>query len=338
MKPSDNTPTSQKKWSRASALFLLPVIALVVAIVALEGVGIVGYQQWQQTKYASQQHAALLVNLEQQRKNHRPTQKQWQHLVQQQTHFAAQLAALSKKHTSTDASHLTQAQAQNLITAYHMLVSFAALQAQQQLLLNQPKPHIALPIQHLLADHISLPIALALKPQLHHIVQQIQALPTLNILQTQKQLDRLSQTLITLHFAAPIPKAKTTPTPAQKPHETSWHSALQDAWHRLHGYLIIRTDHAINQALLFRSGRLNALALIRQNLAAAHFSAWRQDQVSYDAVLSHAIAAVEHFCQNTPETQTWVQHAKALQQQAVAYPIKQQKSLLRQLTLLGAQA
>ena len=335
MKPSDKTQSIQKKGSRASALFLLPAAALIVAIVALMAVGFIGYQQWRQTKHTSQQHAALLVHLEQQNQNH-PNQKQWQRLAQQQTHFAAQLAALSKKHMPTDASHLTKAQTQNLITAYHMLVSFAALQAQQQLLLNQPKPHIALPIQHLLADQISLPIALALKPQLHHIVQQIQALPTLNILQTQKQLDRLNQTLITLHFAAPIPKAKTIP--AQKPHGTSWHHALQDAWHTLHGYLIIRSDHAINQALLFRSGRLNALALIRQNLAAAHFAAWRQDQVSYDAALSHAIAAVEHFCQNTTETQTWVKHAKALQQQAVAYPIEQQKSLLRQLTLLGAHA
>lgn len=338
MKPADKTPSRPKKWSRASALFLLPIIALIVAVVALAAVGIVGYQQWQQTKHASQQHAALLVHLEQQRQNHYPTQKQWQRLAQQQTHFAVQLAALSKQHTPADASQLTRAQTQNLITAYHMLVSFAALQAQQQLLLNQPKPHIALPIQHLLADHISLPIALALKPQLHHIVQQIQALPTLNILQTQKQLDRLSQTLITLHFAAPIPKAKTTPTPAQKPHGTSWHNALQDAWHTLHGYLIIRSDHAINQALLFRSGRLNALALIQQNLAAAHFAIWRQDQVSYNTALSHAISAVEHFCQNTTETQAWVQQVKALQQQAVAYPIKQQKSLLRQLTLLGAHA
>lgn len=337
MKPSDKAPTSQKKWSRSSALFLLPIVALIIAMVALAAVGIFGYQQWRQTKHASQQHADLLVHLEQQNQNH-PNQKQWQRLAQQQTHFAAQLTALSKKHTPTDASHLTQAQTQNLIMAYHMLVSFAGLQAQQQLLLNQPKPHIALPIQHLLTDHISLPIALALKPQLHHIVQQIQALPTLNIIQTQKQLDRLNHTLITLHFAAPIPKAKTTPTPAQKPHETSWHNALQDAWHTLHGYLIIRSDHAINQALLFRSGQLNALALIRQNLAAAHFAAWRQDQVSYDAALSHAITAVEHFCQNTTEMQVWVKHAKALQQHAVAYPTKQQKSLLRQLTLLGAHA
>ena len=335
MKPADKTPSRPKKWSRASALFLLPIVALIIAIIALAAVGVVGYQQWRQTQLVAQQHAALRIQLKQ---RHQPTQKQWQRLAQQQTHFATQLAALSKQHTPADASQLTRAQTQNLITAYHMLVSFAALQAQQQLLLNRPKTHIALPIKQLLSDQITLPIALALKPQLEHIVNQIHALPTVNMSAIQKHVTALYQALAHLHFAAPIPKTSTTPTPTSKPHQTSWHDTLQAAWHTLNGYLVIRRDHAINQALLFRSGQLNALALIQQNLAAAQFAAWRQDQVSYDTALSSAIHRVQQFCQNDAATQAWVNQAKMLQQQAITYPIKQQKSLLRQLTLLGAHA
>ena len=97
-----------------------------------------------------------------------------------------------------------------------------------------------------------------------------------------------------------------------------------------------RNDHAINQALLFRSGRMNALALIRQNLAAAQFAAWRQDQHRYDTALNHAIVAVKTFCQKDRQAQTWLTHAEQLTHQAVAYPIKNQKALLCQLTLLGA--